>query len=362
MHWSSSCVILGRAVNSRIASLSLQYTSALQAYLDSEQEVLLQQAYELGRIAIAGRLGLLDIAQIHQRALLVCLMPACSMEEKQRILQASETFFLEALSPFEATHRGFRNANLRLQQLNETLECRGAELTAINYDLHELSNRILHVQEDERKRLSRELHDQVGQALTVLKWNLGLLQRSGEVDATLLKQKLADSQTLLEETMDLVHRFAIELRPAMLDELGLLPALRSYLKALAQRTLLRVRFHGSAAAEQLRSEQKIVLFRVAQESLTNVVKHAQASQVKVALHTLKHVVQMQITDNGQGFPVDTKAPGHRRKRLGLLGMQERVRLVNGQFAVTSAPGQGTTVCVEIPFRGLDRRFKRDDED
>ena len=103
-----------------------------------------------------------------------------------------------------------------MQELNETLECRGAELTAINYDLHELSNRILHVQEDERKRLSRELHDQVGQALTVLKWNLGLLLRSEEVDATLLKQKLADSQTLLEETMDLVHRFAIELRPAML--------------------------------------------------------------------------------------------------------------------------------------------------
>ena len=98
------------------------------------------------------------------------------------------------------------------------------------------------------------------------------------------------------------------------------------------------------------SEQKIVLFRVAQESLTNVVKHAQASQVKVALHTLKHVVQMQIRDNGQGFSVDTKVPGRRRKHLGLLGMQERVRLVNGQFAVTSAPGQGTTVCVEIPFR------------
>jgi len=128
------------------------------------------------------------------------------------------------------------------------------------------------------------------------------------------------------------------------------PALRSYLKALAQRTLLQVRFHGSATAEQLRSEQKIVLFRVAQESLTNVVKHAQASQVKVALHTLKHVVQMQIRDNGQGFSVDTKDPGRRRKHLGLLGMQERVRLVNGQFAVTSAPGQGTTVCVEIPFR------------
>ncbi len=350
MHWSSLCVIMGRAMNSRVASLSQQYTSALQDYLDSQQEILLQQAYDLGRIAIAGRLGLLDIAQIHQRALLECLLPACSMEEKQRILQASETFFLETLSPFEATHRGFRDANLRLQQLNETLECRGAELTAINYDLHELSNRILHVQEDERKRLSRELHDQVGQALTVLKWNLGLLLRSGEVDATLLKQKLADSQTLLEETMDLVHRFAIELRPAMLDELGLLPALRSYLKALAQRTLLQVRFHGSAAAEQLRSEQKIVLFRVAQESLTNVVKHAQASQVKVALHTLKHVVQMQIRDNGQGFSVDTKVPGRRRKHLGLLGMQERVRLVNGQFAVTSAPGQGTTVCVEIPFR------------
>src|SRR5438093_12634384 len=125
MRWSSSCVIMGRAMNSRVASLSQQYTSALQDYLDSQQEILLQQAYELGRIAIAGQLGLLDIAQIHQRALLECLLPACSMEEKQRVLQASETFFLEALSPFEATHRGFRDANLPPKQVYQTRQRRG---------------------------------------------------------------------------------------------------------------------------------------------------------------------------------------------------------------------------------------------
>src|SRR5439155_632594 len=207
-----------------------------------------------------------------------------------RTLRAAETFFMEALSPFEAAHRGFREANQKLHQLNAALERRNAELGAMNRrlageisqrkrsekalreskdhyrqlfhqaclmqeNLRNLSNQILHVQEAERKRISRELHDEIGQALTAVSTNLQMVQRNGSVNAAALQRKIVDSQSLLAQTMDTVHQFARELRPAMLDELGLLPALRSYLKCFAERTGLRVRFNAAAAAENLDEEQ-----------------------------------------------------------------------------------------------------------
>jgi signal transduction histidine kinase len=159
---------------------------------------------------------------------------------------------------------------------------------------------------------------------------------------------VADTQRLLEETMETVHRFARELRPAMLDELGLLPALRSHVMGFAERTGLRVRFRAATAAEGLDSERKTVVFRVAQESLTNVAKHAQASRVDVSIRKLKDGIQMEIKDNGRSFQEEAQGCSPRKKRLGLLGMRERVRLVNGRFSIEARPGKGTRVRIEIP--------------
>src|SRR5262249_33683411 len=161
------------------------------------------------------------------------------------------------------------------------------------------SSQILHVQEEERKRISRELHDQVGQALTAINTNLAILQRGGTTDVALFNKRIADAQQLLRQTLEIVHGFARELRPAMLDELGLLPALRSFLRAFAERTGLDVRFYRNADAEKLEPEQKTVLFRIAQESLTNVVKHAQASQVIVTVRRVGRRIQLQVKDNGK---------------------------------------------------------------
>jgi signal transduction histidine kinase len=210
---------------------------------------------------------------------------------------------------------------------------------------------ILNVQEEERKRISRELHDEVGQALTAINMKLAVLQRDGAAEAAaLLSKKIADIGSLLVGAMASVHKFARELRPTMLDELGLVPALRSYLKEYAQRTGLPVRFRGSIDGERLNAEQKTVLFRIVQESLTNVAKHAHANQVDVSLRTVNNCIWMRIKDDGHGFTVDQQQSAKGEKRLGLLGMRERLRLVNGRFAVKSAPGKGTTVEVEIPLK------------
>jgi signal transduction histidine kinase len=147
----------------------------------------------------------------------------------------------------------------------------------------------------------------------------------------------------------------------MLDELGLLPALRSHVKCFGARAGLKVRLRSHAGVEQLSNEQKTVLYRVAQESLTNVAKHARASRVGVNLYRLRHAVQMQIKDNGRAFEVQRQLSAAARRRLGLLGMQERVRLINGRFDIRSAPGKGTTVLVEVPFKRFERRLKHNDK-
>jgi len=125
--------------------------------------------------------------------------------------------------------------------------------------------------------------------------------------------------------------------------------LRSYLKNFAERTGLQVSFAASTAAEHLNDHQKTVVYRVAQESLTNVAKHARASRVTVSLRKLSRGLQVEIKDNGKGFGVGQQSSRKGKKRLGLLGIRERVRLVNGRFAVKSRPGKGTAVSVEIPI-------------
>ncbi len=234
-----------------------------------------------------------------------------------------------------------------LRQSKEHYQQLFNEARLMQDNLRDLSTRIFHVQEQERTRISRELHDEVGQALTAINVSLAVLQREPKLKSELIRQRIVDAQNLLEQTMETVHRFARELRPSMLDHLGLLPALRSYAKTFVERTRIDVRFRGSPEAEKLDSERKTVLYRVAQESLTNVAKHARASKVAISLRKLKGQIRLEIQDNGCSFDVSLL---NGNKRLGLLGMRERVRLVNGRFAINSESGKGTTVRVEIPFK------------
>jgi len=285
--------------------LDRAYEVALRHYLERPDEALLQQAYELGRRASARGLGVLEVARIHQQALAACLLGADWTGARKRTLRAAEIFLMELLSPFEAAHRGFRQVNERLRQLNDALAQRNAQLAATNRELGQemtqrkrteqalrdgeqhyrqlfdealvmqeklgrLSSQILHAQEDERRHISHELHDEIGQVLTAINIHLALLQSNGQANAASLHQQVAEIRKLVEQTMDRVRAFARELRPPLLDELGLVPALRSWLKPFAERAGLRLRFEASAEAEQLDEAQKIVLYRVTQESLTNV--------------------------------------------------------------------------------------------
>lgn len=208
---------------------------------------------------------------------------------------------------------------------------------------------VLRVQDEERKRISRELHDEVGQAVVAINANLAASQSQSPADHdALLRTKIADVEKLLLGAVERVHSFARELRPAVLDELGLVAALRSYLKEYAERTGLLVHLRRSAGDALLTAEQKTALFRVAQESLSNVAKHAQATEVEISVRSTKTSIELRVRDNGRGFPLAQPRCG--TERLGLPGMQERVRLMRGRLLVRSAPGAGTTIVAQVPLQ------------
>jgi PAS domain S-box-containing protein len=214
--------------------------------------------------------------------------------------------------------------------------------------LRQLSRQALQAQEDERKRISRELHDVIAQTLTGINVRLALLQKENCTSMQELREKIAQTQQLVAKSVDTVHRFARDLRPAMLDDLGLIPALESYLKDFTQQTGLEVNLKTDAGVEELGSPGRTVLYRVAQEALTNVVRHARATRVDISIQKHDGIHSMVITDNGQGFAGDDASQAKSSSRLGLLGMRERVEIIGGTFCVASVPGQHTTVLVEIP--------------
>ena len=216
--------------------------------------------------------------------------------------------------------------------------------------LRRLTRKILSAHEQERKRISRELHDEIGQTLTAVNVRLATLKKEATVTAQDLKKAIGSTQRLVERSMNTVHRFARELRPPVLDDLGLIPALHSYLKSFTKRSGVPVRFKAFADVEKIDNETRTALYRVAQEAFTNVARHAQASLVNVTISRRQKLVWMEIHDNGRSFDVK-RLTGKASMRLGLLGMRERIEMVGGTLDIESEPGKGTTIRAQVPFVG-----------
>ena len=215
--------------------------------------------------------------------------------------------------------------------------------------LRHLSRQLLVTQEEERKRISRELHDEIVQTLVGINVHLASLSMRARVDTKDLRQKIARTQKLVEKSVNIVHRFARELRPTVLDDLGLIPALHAFIKEFTKRTEIHVKFNAFAGMEELGNTQRTVLYRVAQSSLANVAQHAHATEVKISIRKLTNTIRMEIHDNGKSFDLHRVMLAKRHKRLGLLGSRERMEMVGGSFVVESSPGKGTTVRAEIPI-------------
>ncbi len=215
--------------------------------------------------------------------------------------------------------------------------------------LRHLSRQVLKAQEEERKRISRELHDVIAQTLTGINVRLANLKREAAYNTKGLGRKIARTQRLVEHSVSIVHRFARELRPAALDDLGLIPALHTFMKGFKQETGIQVSLSADGAVEQVNGDQRTVLYRVAQEALHNVARHAHAGHAHVIIQKQAGAVCLKIEDDGEGFQAERETRIKKDKRLGLLGMKERVEMVNGSFRIESTPGKGTTIIAEVPL-------------
>ncbi len=368
-------------------AFSKNYLAVLRSHLKQTRASDLDAARVLGLQAAALGLATLDLAKIHEEALIALLLPLDSARIRNRVIRRGVTFFTEAITPIEETHRGAREANVHMKIMIETLTRRTSQLAASNGKLkqeiiqrkivedslrtseltssqlleksHEmqqelrlLSRRLLSVQEDERKRISRKLHDVVVQTLTGINLRLADLKMQSATDIKDLQKKIATTQLLVEKSVTIVHCFVRDLRPTVLDDLGLIPALRSYLSGFRERSGIPVDFDACAGVEKLDSAGRTVIYRVVQEALSNVSRHAKAKRACVSIGMRDDVVCLEIHDDGKGFPATEEAFEKRAKRLGLLSMRERVEMVGGTFCVESAPGKGTDIQVEIPHGGV----------
>jgi signal transduction histidine kinase len=361
-----------------------RYLVALRAHLGPKRPANRDRPQGLGRAALASGWAARDLAVAHEQALVALASTHDFSDTRNGSIKRAGDFFTQALIPLESAQRATRQTNRLLQQRNETLRLHTAALAKSNRllqreisrrkageaalrnsraqyqqlfvqsqvmqrKLRQLTRQILSAQEEERKEISRELHDEVVQTLVGINVQLSALSRSASAGMHSLKAKIARTQRLVENSVNEVHRFARELRPAVLDDLGLIPALHAYCKNLARRKKIKIQLTAFAGVETLQDRRRAVLYRVAQEALTNVIRHAQATQVDVGITKLPGVIRLEIGDNGKSFAVEKTLLARNNKRLGLVGMRERIEMIGGSLAIISAPGEGTIVRAEIPF-------------
>ncbi len=364
------------------ADLSRLYHAALRHYLKRGAETDMEPARALGHQAVTQGLETLDIARIHEIAVATLIFSSYTPQTSGVLLGRAAAFFAEVLVPIEKTHRGASEANIHLNQIVKALGQRTLELAdsvkelkleilqrraaeealktselttsqllvkslEMQEELRHLSRQLLSIQEEERRRISRELHDVIAQTLVGINFHVSTLALETEGKIGGLHQRIVNTQHLVEKSLEIVHQFAHDLRPTMLDDLGLIPALQTSLKIFMEETGIRVSLKVFAGIEEVPEIIRTTFYRISQEALVNVAKHAKASAVEILIQNLDGSISMEITDNGQGFELNKHQTPKKKGRLGLIGMRERAEMIGGDFSITSVPGKSTTIRIVV---------------
>ena len=305
-------------VAENLNDFSSQYQKMLKKYLVEGGEEYLHGAYELGRKALGGGLGLLDITYAHQSALPVLLQ---NTEDDRFLLlvRAANRFLDETLSPFEVSRLSSMDANSALRRLYDVLE-------------------------EEAKRIAHVLHDDASQLLAVAYLELADIVRTSPGPVA---ERVGVVITHLDEIREQIRRLSHELRPLILDQLGLVPALNFLANGFTKRSSLEIVITGDTGG-RLPQAIETVLYRCVQEALNNVNRHAKATRVDIKVWVEDECIHCVVRDNGVGFEV----PEDRKRMfrgLGLVGIHERVGALHGECKLSSAPGEGTELHVVIPL-------------
>lgn len=299
------------------------------------------RAADLWLIILFASIGIVLSVIINGWIIRTALRPLRALRESVDQLQAGQagldTYLLRETDP-------------DIQQLALSIEAMVNQLAERNLKLRALSERAINAQEEERKRIARSLHDDTGQALSMLIINLERLENRLPEDEPDLRISLASTRQLATNTLKELRKIIYGLRPAMLDDLGLIPAIRWYARSNLEEAGIRVEFHAPDEALLMPSQLRTTLFRIAQEAINNIARHAKAQSAVITLCQDKEKISLLVEDDGCGFDVvRTSGQALQLQRLGLLGIQERVELVGGEVRIDSAPGQGTRLQIYVPL-------------
>ena len=329
--------------NSLIVAVGAVIGTTLVSALEDQAEVV--------GLALFVAAGITVSVLINVVVVRLALRPMMSLARAARSVRLGEE--TRAFVPPPSADADTRHLAEALNAMLARLAEDATTLEASRHQLRALASRTLGAQEDERRRIARELHDETAQVLATLLIQVSLLReqtrRAGNETAPAAERHLAAIESLTQAALESVRAIAYDLRPSVLDDLGLAPAIRWYANHRVSPDGPTVTVEADTSL-RLAPETETALYRVAQEALTNVLKHARATAAMVRLHRNDDGwVELEVTDDGQGFALDAVlADDSRERRLGLLGMRERVELLGGHFTVSSRPGRGTRLTARLP--------------
>lgn len=320
--------------------------------VEFSQENILQSANRFLRWMIIGGMILLAIG-----ILLAWIMSRNIIRPLNRLTEATSGIASGAHIQIEGTERrdevgklarAFNIMNEQVREARLRLEQKIVETGEMNVQLRNLTAHLQDIREEERIHIAREMHDELGQLLTAFKMDISWLKKRFRDNPDVnIVQKLDDMSKLTDDAVVFVRKIASELRPSVLDDFGLVPALEWHSEEFQKRFNIEVDFTSGFKEVKTSAIIATGLFRMYQESLTNVARHADASKVTAQLRVINDKLTLSITDNGKGFDI-SKSDQH--KTLGLLGMKERAAMMGGTLDVKSEPGRGTAVIISVPFQ------------
>jgi signal transduction histidine kinase len=236
-------------------------------------------------------------------------------------------------------------ATIRVFRLERAAAAERARIEEAESQMRKLSQQLVNAQEQERRHLSRELHDDIGQRMTALRFGLSDLEQHCTAPTPPFSDALNGCRSILEGSIEAIRGIAMGLRPAMLDDLGLAAAIEWHAREFSRKFNVPVTVDVPSVKGDCPEPQRTAVYRVAQEALTNCARHARANMIRVELSRISDSLRLSVTDDGVGI-----AAGHDDRRgFGLIGMEERIREVGGSLFIQSAPGQGTTVTLQVPI-------------
>ncbi|MBI4286480.1 MAG: HAMP domain-containing protein [Chloroflexi bacterium] len=277
-------------------------------------------------------------------------VPELGQDEVGELGRSFDAMRIALKESLEEIQRWNKELEAKVAERTRQLEASYREIETKEAARRELLRKILTAQEEERKRIARELHDETTQSLIALVMRLETLNAVAVEATRKTGNRLADIKALAVKTLDNVHKTIFDLRPSVLDDLGLLSALRWYAENRLPAAGIRVHVEVPHEERKLPAELEIALFRIVQEAITNIIKHAEARNAMLNVEFVNSAIRIEVEDDGKGFDVKSVSPQVDRTRgLGLLGMEERVTLLGGKFEIESQPGSGTHLTIEVPL-------------